>query len=99
MKEEHRFCAGLLLVLLMVLSCQLQAGIYKWYDDQGEVHYTQTPPPKGSRQARINADTFNTVKMEQTQANVTNSYKSKPLSKTRQISTRKIIRKSCPLRR
>lgn len=54
-------------LLLACLSCTAQAGMYKWIDDQGRVHYTQTPPPKGSSQARINTDTFSSVKTHKAQ--------------------------------
>ncbi|MEW8507303.1 MAG: DUF4124 domain-containing protein [Candidatus Thiodiazotropha sp.] len=37
--------------------------MYKWYDEQGHVNYTQTPPPKGSTMAPISTDTFNTLEM------------------------------------
>ena len=36
----------------LVLACAManvQAGVYKWTDDSGAVHYTQTPPPDSSK--------------------------------------------------
>jgi hypothetical protein len=32
-------------VLLVLTSAPLQAEVYKWQDDRGETHYSQTPPP------------------------------------------------------
>lgn len=35
-----------LLPWLLLLSLPLQAaGLYRWVDEKGQVHYTQTPPP------------------------------------------------------
>jgi hypothetical protein len=50
--------------IVLVLICgtlSVQAGIYKWTDENGKVHYTQTPPPKEGIRATINTTTFNTV--------------------------------------
>ncbi len=33
------------LVLLVLLCAPLQAQVYKWQDEKGETHYSQTPPP------------------------------------------------------
>lgn len=33
-------------VVLMFLMSPLHAGVYKWTDANGQVHYSQTPPPK-----------------------------------------------------
>lgn len=91
MKDKHRFFAGLFLLLLFSLPCQLHAAIYKWYDEQGKVHYTQAPPPKGSKQTNINSDTFNSVKMRKVPAG--SIYKTKP--RVRTITKRRTIRRSC----
>lgn len=53
---------SLLTLFLLFLGLPVQAGIYKWVDENGKMHYTQTPPPKEGRGASINADTFNSVK-------------------------------------
>ncbi|MCU7929674.1 MAG: DUF4124 domain-containing protein [Candidatus Thiodiazotropha sp. (ex Codakia rugifera)] len=50
-------------LLLLALTFPAQAAMYKWYDEDGKVNYTQTPPPKGSRRASINTETFNTLEM------------------------------------
>ncbi len=100
MEQPFRFWAVAALVLLC-LPLPALAGMYKWYDDQGKVNYTQTPPPKGARMAPINTDTFNTVKMSKVPKQMPRTVKSTP-------QTRKVIRKkapkratgrSCPLRR
>jgi len=52
----------LLTLFLLSLVLPAHAGIYKWVDENGKIHYTQTPPPKEGRGASINTDTFNSVK-------------------------------------
>lgn len=37
----------LALALLILLPAQAGAQAYRWVDEKGRVHYTQTPPPKG----------------------------------------------------
>ena len=34
----------LFLTIMMVLASTATAGLYKWVDSEGNVHYTQTPP-------------------------------------------------------
>jgi hypothetical protein len=101
MEQPFRFSAIAALILLC-LPLPVLAGMYKWYDDQGKVNYTQTPPPKGARMAPINTDTFNTVKM----SDVPKLPRSmpKPTSQTkkrviRKIAPKRTTRRSCPLRR
>jgi hypothetical protein len=36
-----------LILTTLLLQSPVFADIYKWTDDSGEVHYTQTPPPGG----------------------------------------------------
>ncbi len=40
---------------LLLATTPVQAEIYKWVDSNNEVHYTQTPPPKGVESIRIEA--------------------------------------------
>lgn len=40
---------GLLLIITLWLVPAL-AGVYKWTDDHGKVHYTDSPPPTGNVQ-------------------------------------------------
>ncbi|MBF0255606.1 MAG: DUF4124 domain-containing protein [Gammaproteobacteria bacterium] len=42
----------LALVVLMVVGCSglVQAAMYKYVDDKGRVHYSQSPPPNGQAQ-------------------------------------------------
>ena len=35
-------CLGL---LILALNAQAQGGLYKWVDEKGAVHYSDTPPP------------------------------------------------------
>lgn len=41
----------LLLLMMLVFSGNAAAAMYKWVDEDGNVHYTQTPPPADVRQA------------------------------------------------
>ncbi len=44
-------------VLLLIANASAAAdtpGIYKWTDDQGEIHYSQFPPP-GLKTEKLNA--------------------------------------------
>jgi hypothetical protein len=36
---------ALLLTLVLTATLSHATGIYKWIDDDGQVHYSQTPPP------------------------------------------------------
>ncbi|HKK16999.1 MAG TPA: DUF4124 domain-containing protein, partial [Gammaproteobacteria bacterium] len=33
------------ILLALLVSSNALAAMYKWVDENGEVHYTQTPPP------------------------------------------------------
>lgn len=37
------------LIAGIVVCTTAQAAIYRWVDDQGVVHYTETPPPAGNQ--------------------------------------------------
>lgn len=39
------------LLLALPLSAMAQAKVYRWVDAQGQVHYSQTPPPEIGAQA------------------------------------------------
>lgn len=39
----------LLSAVLMVLSGAVQAELYRWVDENGRVHYTDTPPPPNAK--------------------------------------------------
>lgn len=41
-----------LLLLLLPLAPEAAQRLYKWTDAQGNVHYTQTPPPSGQYEDR-----------------------------------------------
>lgn len=34
----------LLLIMMMILASSASAGLYKWIDEKGSVHYSQKPP-------------------------------------------------------
>lgn len=38
---------AMLLTVMLSITIPVQAKIYKWVDDQGNIHYTQTPPLGG----------------------------------------------------
>ena len=43
---------SLFLFLFVVWSC-LDAGVYKWTDDQGNVHFGDRPPAKGAEEVKV----------------------------------------------
>jgi hypothetical protein len=101
MEQPFRFLVIAALILLS-LPLPVLAGMYKWYDDQGKVNYSQTPPPKGARMAPINTDTFNMVEMSdvpklpRSNPKPTSQTKKKVIHKT---APKRTTRRSCPLRR
>lgn len=51
LRTNSHWPALLLGAALLTMSAGVPAaGMYKWTDSQGNVHYTQTPPPKGNYQ-------------------------------------------------
>lgn len=46
MLPNSRFALPLLTALLL-LAVPVQAAMYKWTDADGNIHYTQSPPPAG----------------------------------------------------
>lgn len=42
----RRHFISLIILLFVLPSIAGAASIYKWYDESGQVNYTQTPPPK-----------------------------------------------------
>ncbi|MEW8242099.1 MAG: DUF4124 domain-containing protein [Candidatus Thiodiazotropha sp.] len=93
----------LLLLLLLLTAGPAYSGMYKWYDEQGKLNYTQTPPPPGSRREPINSDTFSSVDMYKAPpVKLTNSSKKRTKSKPvtiRKRQTRRTTRSTCPLQR
>ncbi|MCG8024818.1 MAG: DUF4124 domain-containing protein [Candidatus Thiodiazotropha endolucinida] len=62
--DRRNYYLGLIFVPLLLLPASpAQAAMYKWYDEQGKLNYTQSPSPPGSRRATINSDSFSTVNM------------------------------------
>lgn len=53
LKKWHWFC-GILIV--MATAGSAMAGLYKWYDAEGQVHYTDNPPSDKKIQT-LNPDT------------------------------------------
>lgn len=47
----HIRSAALLATLLAVWLGPAEAAMYKWIDDEGDVHYTQSPPPDRAAKA------------------------------------------------
>ena len=45
-----------LLILLMLASTNTFAAISKWVDDQGQVHYSDRPPPPGTQPKTLRED-------------------------------------------
>jgi len=40
-------------LVLLLLAPAVAAQVYKWTDSQGTVHYSETPPPKGTTYQRV----------------------------------------------
>lgn len=101
---ERCKCLGFLFGLFLLFSAlPIQAGMYKWYDEEGKLNYSQTPPPAGSQRATINTDTFSSVNMYKAPA-VSLTNKPKRRSKAKPVTikkkqTRRTTRSTCPLRR
>lgn len=49
----RRLQTARLIIAMLLLQSPVFADIYKWTDDSGEVHYTQTPPPGGIATQKI----------------------------------------------
>lgn len=49
----RRLQTAILIIATLLLQSPVFAQIYKWTDDSGEVHYTQTPPPGGVATEKI----------------------------------------------
>ena len=66
----RRLQTAALLIAALLLQTPVCAQIYKWTDDSGEVHYTQTPPPGGVATQKIEgapppAESPETIRQEQ----------------------------------
>jgi hypothetical protein len=66
----RRLQTAALLIATLLLQAPVFAQIYKWTDDSGEVHYTQTPPPGGVATQKIEgapppAESPETIRQEQ----------------------------------
>ncbi|WP_329741123.1 DUF4124 domain-containing protein [Dyella sp. A6] len=49
----RRLSLAIALLLIAPLAC---AQVYKWTDAHGTVHYSQTPPPTGTKYSRVNIE-------------------------------------------
>jgi len=45
-----------LVVVMMLAAGVASAGVYKWKDADGRLHYTETPPPGDRQTEEINAE-------------------------------------------
>jgi hypothetical protein len=61
MLNEFKTC---FLLVCVLIALPASAGMYKWYDEEGNTHYTQLPPPPGARRASISSH-INAVKSEE----------------------------------
>jgi hypothetical protein len=43
-------------LVLLLLAPAVAAQVYKWVDSHGTVHYSETPPPQGTRYKRIDTN-------------------------------------------
>lgn len=57
-----------LLTLLLLSNANIYAKeFYKWVDANGSTHYTDTPPPKSTKQTKVNTYGWNNSNPTQTQ--------------------------------
>jgi hypothetical protein len=102
---ECRNYLGLLFGPLLLFSVMPAHGaMYKWYDEQGNLNYTQTPPPPGSRREQINTDSFSSVDMYKAPAVSLSPQPRKRSSPTKPVTikkkpSRRSSRSTCRLRR
>ncbi|MEW8535622.1 MAG: DUF4124 domain-containing protein [Candidatus Thiodiazotropha endolucinida] len=101
--DRLNYCLGLIFGPLLLLSVlPAQAAMYKWYDEQGKLNYTQSPPPPGSRRATINSDSFSSVNMRKVptikRANTTKRSRKKASRVVKKRRTKRTTRSTCPLR-
>ncbi|MBM2830851.1 MAG: hypothetical protein HW411_1641, partial [Gammaproteobacteria bacterium] len=65
-------------ILFFLLSMNCFAAMYKWVDADGNVHYTQSPPPEGVESATIKpppeVDTGNAIKQLEDQKQRADQY-------------------------
>ncbi len=50
MRDKTRSLLPLPLLTALLLTTHAHAGVYKWTDAQGRVHYSDTPPPRQEAQ-------------------------------------------------
>ena len=50
-----------LAVLLSLLSLTLHAELYQWVDEEGNVQYSQTPPPEGTEATVVSPSPVQTI--------------------------------------
>ena len=66
----RRLQTAALVIATLLLHAPAIAQIYKWTDDSGEIHYTQTPPPGGVASQKMQgapapAESRETIRQEQ----------------------------------
>ncbi len=49
--------ARLLPAMLLALALPAAADMYKWVDDKGVTHYSETPPPEGTKSKKLDLPT------------------------------------------
>ncbi|MES9823859.1 MAG: DUF4124 domain-containing protein [Candidatus Thiodiazotropha endolucinida] len=101
--DRRNYYLGLIFgPLLLLPALPAQAAMYKWYDEQGKLNYTQSPPPPGSQRATINSDSFSTVNMRKVptikRANTTKRSRKKERRVVKKRRTKRTTRSTCPLR-
>jgi hypothetical protein len=91
-----------IVTIVAVISCApfyVDAGIYKWIDENGKVHYTQTPPPKEGTRASINTDTFNSIQTVKAPQIPKRTVRKVTTSTTTKQTSRKKIKKRTQVKR
>jgi hypothetical protein len=65
----------LLVAAMLLVTASALAGVYRWVDKNGVVHYTDTPPPQGAQAVSIQAEPGDTDAAKALQAALDKSLK------------------------
>ena len=68
--KRNWYLIGLVILANGIMAANAHAAFYKWVDKNGEMHYTQTPPPESQLQKNNLAQTTSATPDEQKTINV-----------------------------
>lgn len=65
-QASRRAAGGLLFLLVLAVSAPVQAGVYKWVDGNGKVHYSDQPPSVDAQTVRASSSGQGAITQEAT---------------------------------